>query len=67
MADVFERVGTPANLAYLKCRMSRCDSFAEALDMMSGGLYEVSKVSKPHRFTWRYFLSNLAFYFCFSV
>ena len=50
--DVFERVGTLADLAYLRCRMSRCDSFAETLDMMSGSLYEVSEVSKSHRFTW---------------
>ena len=49
--DVFERVGTPTDLAYLRCRLSRCDSFFKALDMMSGALYEVSEVFKSHRFT----------------
>ena len=46
--EVFERVGTPADLSLLRYRMARCNSFAEAIDMMSGGLYEVGEMSMFH-------------------
>ena len=40
--ELFERLAKPKDLAHLCCRMTRCDSRAIAVKMVSGDFYEVS-------------------------